>query len=742
MKYLELANGAFTEEHYEKSLEENFPYVGYSVEENKVLFSEIIKDYVDLGLPSGTMWARCNVNAGDPYDVGDEFNMMYLPGISAVDIVPNGIEGEENGDMVYYFSDGKFRMPTAIDFNELLQYTYSILHFENENGESIEIRSNSEEEDDNKCWCHNASWDENTLSNYNLKYVKLISKRNGRYIILPTGYDSASNSNSTSLWCSTVEETGYVFLLNLNVYDTTSTINIACFGPGGNSINRPVRGIFVKRNKIDSSSYNKIDLGLRTDDGKIIYFADRNLGANSPEEVGNYYQWGTTEGVPVGTTNYPGLKFWIRYSHYGYIHSSSFWNRDATEWEMTKYNEDSELVLENKDDAAHIKLSGKWQIPDYNTLELLTNSDLFDYEYVNSNADTGEFDGVRVISKMPGFEGNSIYLPSTGFVDASSKYRSTVDDIKNIGLYWSKTMYYGDIDVIELGSDYMTLSSSDAINGLPIRPVCIENEVLEEYPTEYTDIDLGLPSGTLWVNKNLGGQQSDSEGLWFNYADVEGKTTQQILENGYPAVEAANKYGDSASLLMEDDPAYILLGENYLTAETYSHYNGDEVYVENDFLELFNNTDIYIRNNNGVYGPYFYEEYSIWDDYLNSTYGRVVADPEILNDDLVSIIFVKRNTAFNYGFRKNYIEIPFVGEWNNDIGDFSSPSNFNYVDEPLTNKGKVIILPSSYSYHGGVRNVIRMVNQDGSILIGSGKSGSYTYNRTYPFQIRAIKRSY
>ena len=27
-------------------------------------------DYVDLGLPSGTLWATCNVGANEPQDVG------------------------------------------------------------------------------------------------------------------------------------------------------------------------------------------------------------------------------------------------------------------------------------------------------------------------------------------------------------------------------------------------------------------------------------------------------------------------------------------------------------------------------------------------------------------------------------------------------------------------------------------------------------------------------------------------
>ena len=490
MKYLELAEGSFTEEHYEKSLEENFPYVGYSVEENKVLYSEIIKDYVDLGLPSGTMWARCNVNAADPYDFGDQFYFgsidsgsteYNVPYIGCIDFYPDNFKPdgefliEQYYDAAYFHSNGKFRIPTANDFRELLENTYSIFHFENDNGEVLEFEAYWNPNNGNNgadSLGHQLPEEVRNIYTHKLTYVKVISLNNKRHIIFPVGNEFSYQVYHTS----TTQQSGYCWSLSAD----DRGLLIVNGGPGSGRVFRNVRGILVKRNKIDSSSYNKIDLGLRTDDGKIIYFADRNLGANSPEEVGNYYQWGTTEGAPVrynyitDPINTPYLQWGLNYKHYNYIYSSSFWNTNATEWEMTKYNEDAELVLENKDDAAHIKLGGKWQIPGYDALDPLMNSDLFDYEYVNSNADTGEFDGVRVISKIPGFEGNSIYLPSTGFVDASSRYGDTVDDIKNIGLYWSKTIYYGDVDVVELGSDYLTWSSSDTINGLPIRPVWIE----------------------------------------------------------------------------------------------------------------------------------------------------------------------------------------------------------------------------------------------------------------------------
>ena len=34
-------------------------------------------DYVDLGLPSGTKWATCNLGASSPSDYGEYFESIY-----------------------------------------------------------------------------------------------------------------------------------------------------------------------------------------------------------------------------------------------------------------------------------------------------------------------------------------------------------------------------------------------------------------------------------------------------------------------------------------------------------------------------------------------------------------------------------------------------------------------------------------------------------------------------------------
>ena len=51
----------------------NKQVVRFSVTEvDSIVFSEL-DDWVDLGLPSGTLWATCNVGANSPEEYGDYF---------------------------------------------------------------------------------------------------------------------------------------------------------------------------------------------------------------------------------------------------------------------------------------------------------------------------------------------------------------------------------------------------------------------------------------------------------------------------------------------------------------------------------------------------------------------------------------------------------------------------------------------------------------------------------------------
>ena len=96
-------------------------------------------EYVDLGLPSGTMWATCNVGATKPGDEGLLFQFGRVDGYKYGDENHNFITGEQitSSGKVYKANDildladdaahvnmgGKWRMPTKDDFEELYDLT-------------------------------------------------------------------------------------------------------------------------------------------------------------------------------------------------------------------------------------------------------------------------------------------------------------------------------------------------------------------------------------------------------------------------------------------------------------------------------------------------------------------------------------------------------------------------------------------------------------------------------------------
>ena len=77
----------------------NVPNVSFVNEDSSVRYLIDIKikyEYVDLGLPSGLKWAKCNIGATSETDYGLYFQWGATEGYTA--------EKVENGDKVFDFS--------------------------------------------------------------------------------------------------------------------------------------------------------------------------------------------------------------------------------------------------------------------------------------------------------------------------------------------------------------------------------------------------------------------------------------------------------------------------------------------------------------------------------------------------------------------------------------------------------------------------------------------------------------
>lgn len=237
----------------------------------------------------------------------------------------------------------------------------------------------------------------------------------------------------------------------------------------------------IRLKDISNLTYNAVDLGLPSG----LKWADRNVGASSPEDFGSYFQWGdtnaytyeesseiTTEqlvdilnpllggGVTVdnikdvldqvGVTGndlrdvmkaqgLDAVSMNKEFNWYSYF--------DTTDGGSTfkKYNhsENGLKVLESGDDAATVYMGSQYRMPTSAEIEELifgttqTFIDLdgneYDKQYVYDNEliESGKLKGVRFTSS----NGNSIFIPAAG-----GCYESLFSEVGVFGILWSSSL--------------------------------------------------------------------------------------------------------------------------------------------------------------------------------------------------------------------------------------------------------------------------------------------------------------
>ena len=156
-----------------------------------------------------------------------------------------------------------------------------------------------------------------------------------------------------------------------------------------------------------------VDLGLPS--GTL--WATCNVGANSPEEYGDYFAWGETQ--PKTTYNWSTYKYC-----------------KGTDDTMTKYctrsgdgTVDNKTELEPSDDAATVNWGSNWQMPSLEQLKELYNSSYTTTTWTTMNGKYGR----KITSKS---NSNSIFLPAAGY-----RYDSSLTCAGSRGCYWSRSLY-------------------------------------------------------------------------------------------------------------------------------------------------------------------------------------------------------------------------------------------------------------------------------------------------------------
>ena len=181
-----------------------------------------------------------------------------------------------------------------------------------------------------------------------------------------------------------------------------------------------------------------VDLGLS------VKWATCNVGANSPEEYGDYFAWG--EISPKEEYTNQTYQYWTDY------------NGDGS-WDSGEFADLGDISGNPQYDAATANWGGAWRMPTEAELDELLNNCTWEWTTLNG------VNGRRVT----GPNGNSIFLPAAGYRFGPWSYGVGSD-----GYYWGSTPYEGsDYRAYSLGfdSDCYDWDRNGRYYGQSVRPV-------------------------------------------------------------------------------------------------------------------------------------------------------------------------------------------------------------------------------------------------------------------------------
>jgi len=198
-----------------------------------------------------------------------------------------------------------------------------------------------------------------------------------------------------------------------------------------------------------------VDLGLPS--GTL--WATCNIGADKPEDYGDYFAWGETTGYNSGKTNF-------NWSTYKYSKGSRT--------TLTKYctssgcgTVDNKTELEAADDAATVNWDADWQMPSLAQIQELFYSGKTTTTWTTQGGVYG-----RLITSNK--NGNTLFLPAAG-----ARYDSGLRDASLLCYYWSRSLFMGDYEDAPDDLCYYSVIvgwyDDGRIYGRSVRPVRVQN---------------------------------------------------------------------------------------------------------------------------------------------------------------------------------------------------------------------------------------------------------------------------
>ncbi|MBO5720165.1 MAG: hypothetical protein J6R61_01350 [Bacteroidales bacterium] len=542
-------------------------------------------EYVDLGLPSGLMWATCNVGATTPEGYGDYFAWGETEPKATYDVSTykycNGtidsftkyctesdlgfdFGTEDNKTMLELSDDaarvnwgGDWRMPTGDEMEELM--------------------------DTNNC-----TWEWTTQNGVN--GYKVTSNKNGNSIFLPAAgerynYD-LNNAGSNGYYWSSSLVASYCQCANYILFDSGS---VGLYDSGRIS-GQSVRAVFGEKQSFTVSvsateggtvttSAESVEEGGSviltatpetgyvfknwTLDGEVVstdnpytttvtknseFVANFEAEENQSGELHNgheYVDLGLPSGLKWATCNvgattpegYGDYFAWGETEPKATYDWSTYKYCNGTDDSITKYCTDSSFgtvdnktVLELSDDAAYVNWGGSWRMPTKAEQDELMDTDNCTWEWTTQN----EVNGYKVTSKI---NGNSIFLPAAGYYRSSSDLYYVGSD----GRYWSSSLstdgnFYA--NVLNFYSGNVYLSGGYRCNGLSVRAVFGEKQTF----TVSVSAGTGGSATASATSVEQGGTviltATPNEGYEFKYWTLDGEVVS--TENPYAATVTAN----------------------------------------------------------------------------------------------------------------------------------------------------------------------------------------------------------
>ena len=479
-------------------------------------------EYVDLGLPSGTLWATCNVGASKPEEYGDYFAW-----------------GETTTKSTYNWSTYKY-------YKETIRFTK---YCTSSSYGTVDNKTELEPSDDAATVNWGSGWqmpsDEQLAELINSNYTtttwttlngkhgrKIISKSNGNSIFLPAAgcrYDTSliNAGRDGYYWSRSLYTTRSNWAYGLHFVDSSSICTcdrIRCDGQGV----RPVR--FLKNSFVTSIELSKTEIGLILNastqlmatvlpwsaTNKKVKWECSNKGVATVDQTGKvtavalgsctitcsatdgsgvkaeckvevvmnetheYVDLGLPSGTLWATCNvgasspeeYGDYFAWGETAPKSDYSLSTYKYCKGTENTMTKYctnskygTVDNKTELEPSDDAATVNWGSDWQIPSREQCAELINGNYTTTTWTTLN---GKY-GWKITSKS---NGNSIFLPASGYRGDTS-----LDDAGSYGYYWSRSLNTSNSDFAY--GLYFSFSYTNTYNyyryyGLSVRPVRVK----------------------------------------------------------------------------------------------------------------------------------------------------------------------------------------------------------------------------------------------------------------------------